>query len=111
MVLPLLGMAVALAATGIATPVRAVLSISGYSTHQGIDSCHVPTNSQLSEMWSGTPFYHWGFYLGGNTAEYYGCVNWTNTKLQTAMDIGWGFTPIWDGKQAPAGCGHSYPTE
>jgi hypothetical protein len=85
------------------------LAASNYTTHQGIDSCHVPSNSQLHELWSGTPFYQWGFYLGGSTAEWKGCASWSSTKLQAAIGIGWGVTPIWDAKQAPSGCTTSSP--
>jgi len=81
---------------------------SGYSVHQGVDSCAVPTTSQLNALWAGTPFHQWGYYLGGATAQAAGCAAWSASKLATARGIGWGFTPIWDDLQAPTGCGGSF---
>lgn len=81
---------------------------SGWSVRQGIDSCAIPTDSQLTALWSGTPFYQWGYYLGGATAAAAGCAPWSAAKLSTARTIGWAFTPIWDDLQAPSGCGGNF---
>lgn len=78
---------------------------SGYSVHQGVDSCAVPTTSQLNALWAGTPFHQWGYYLGGATAQAAGGAAWSASKLATARGIGWGFTPIWDDLQAPTDVG------
>jgi hypothetical protein len=80
-------------------------SASGFSVHQGVDSCAIPTTTQLNSLWTGTPFFQWGYYLGGAQAQAVGCVPWSASKLATARSIGWGFTPIWDDLQAPVGCG------
>jgi hypothetical protein len=81
---------------------------SGYSNQQGVDACTLPTASQLSSLWLGTPFYWWAYYLGGATAQARGCAPFSSSLLTTARNIGWGFAPIWDDLQSPSGCGGSY---
>jgi Rv2525c-like, glycoside hydrolase-like domain len=87
--------------SALARPVDA----SGYDTHQGVDSCDVPTTTELQNLWADHPLFDYGFYIGGAEASSAGCAAWTSTKLATARSIGWGFTPIWEDLQAPTGCG------
>jgi hypothetical protein len=78
---------------------------SGYTDHQGVDACDYPSTTDLNALWNGTPFWDFGYYLGGAEAAAVGCTPWTSSTLTNARTLGWGFTPIWDDLQAPTGCG------
>lgn len=87
------------------TTVGAARASSGFDTHQGVDSCFVPTTSDLTNFWSVPAFYNYGWYLGGAEARDVGCAPWSSSLLSYAESQGWGFVPIWDDLQAPSGCG------
>ena len=87
-----------------ATPPDAQAS-SGFTNGQGVDACGYPSGSDLNALWSGTPFFDFGYYVGGAEAAAGGCAPWTSSTRITARNIGWGFTPLWDDLQAPTGCG------
>jgi hypothetical protein len=78
---------------------------SDFTNRQGVDACDYPSSSDLSALFTGTPFWDFGYYLGGAEAKAVGCAPWTSSTRTSARNIGWGFTPIWDDLQAPSGCG------
>lgn len=78
---------------------------SDYTDRQGVDACDYPSSNDLSALYAGTPFWDFGYYLGGAEASAAGCAPWTSATRTAARNIGWGFTPIWDDLQAPSGCG------
>ncbi|HEY3407091.1 MAG TPA: glycoside hydrolase domain-containing protein [Propionicimonas sp.] len=85
-----------------------VVAASGYDVHQGIDSCAVPSVTQMDWAWSHLPVWSWGIYLGGATARGVGCRAWTSSEMTSARTIGWGFMPIWDDLQAPCNTNMTY---
>lgn len=98
----------ALLAFGTVYPLSARAS-SGYTNDEGVDTCDYPTSGDLNALWSGTPFFDYGWYLGGvNAKDYALCAPWTSSTLSTARSLCWGFTPLWDDLQAPKGCGPVY---
>lgn len=82
-----------------------VAAVSGFTDRQGVDACDYPSSSDLQALFTGTPFFDFGYYLGGAEAAAVGCAAWTSSTRTAARSIGWGFTPIWDDLQAPTGCG------
>lgn len=97
----------ALLAFGTVYPLSARAS-SGYTNDEGVDTCDYPTSGDLNALWSGTPFFDYGWYLGGvNAKDYALCAPWTSSTLSTARSLGWGFTPLWDDLRAPRGAGRS----
>ncbi len=94
----------AIVALGFVSPAT-VRAASGYTNRQGVDACDDPSSGDLTALYSGTPFWDFGYYLGGAEAKAVGCAPWTASTLATARSIGWGFTPIWDDLQAPTSCG------
>jgi len=74
-----------------ATPVAAA---SGFDTHQGFDSCQVPTQAELQDLWSNTYGFWYGYYLGGLEAAASHCAPWGASLLRDARTIGYGFEPI-----------------
>lgn len=82
------------------------MAASGFTDNQGVDSCDIPsTNDLTTTLWVGTPFFDYGWYIGGAEARAVGCAAWSSSLLSTARTTGWGFTPIYDDLQAPTGCG------
>jgi hypothetical protein len=78
-----------------------------YVWKAGFDACTRATASQtaLSAWWNNSPFYVYGFYLGGVTGREQGCVNLTAANFVYGASIGWGFMPLWYGPQVPQSCG------
>jgi hypothetical protein len=76
----------------------------------GFDSCDSPTITEMQYLWSNQPTWSYaGVYLGGQTAQYYGCGQVPNSSWVDNVVNGptygnsmeWGLIPIWDDLQAP----------
>lgn len=74
---------------------------------KGLDSCAAPSTSQMAAFWSGTPYYYWGIYIGGNQRS---CSqpnltsSWINTVMNGTVNgitMGWSLLPLWVGPQDP----------
>ena len=88
--------------------VRALSSGYGVNTAYGFDRCGLPSTSEMSYLWAASPYYWYGVYIGGDTAQYVaGCTFPNASWLNTVAAQGWNFVFIWDGLQAP-GCGNTY---
>lgn len=81
------------------------------SAHLGFDSSTAPLPDSMQTWWSYSPYYDYGFYLGGADTHYaltsqygQGTQNPSITAPQWVSDIvgqGWGLIPFWVGPQAP----------
>jgi Rv2525c-like, glycoside hydrolase-like domain len=80
------------------SPPRAQASY-GISTGKGVDACTFPSVSQMQAWWTNTPYWDWGFYLGGSAAACPAPV--TSSWLNQVHAQGWKFYIIWVGPQAP----------
>lgn len=89
----------ALALTRAAAPATADDGSHRYE-RKGLDKCSVPTHPVMKKFWDGTPWWWWGLYIGGGSMA---CDNdhITANWLDIELDRGYGFMPIWVGKQAP----------
>jgi hypothetical protein len=74
---------------------------------EGFDTCANPDPTALEDWWSGTPWWVYGFYLGGANGSYTGCVT-SASYAQYAISIGYAVMPIWYGYQMPTSCGNAY---
>jgi photosystem II stability/assembly factor-like uncharacterized protein len=81
------------------------------STHLGFDSSTAPFPSSMKIWWSESPYYDYGFYLGGADTSYAldqqygpGTADPSLTPAAWVGDVasyGWGLIPFWVGPQAP----------
>lgn len=99
----MLALALVTGSLAVTVHVTQVAAASGFDTHQGIDHCGNYSNTIVTDLWDGTPFYDWGVYLGGAQANYSGCSSTTNF-VSYLRNMGWGIMPLWDDLQAPQVC-------
>lgn len=76
---------------------------------QGLDSCQAPSITTMTNMWSNSPYYYWGIYIGGDDR---GCLqpNLTSSWVATVTNsssMSWRLLPIWVGPQDPCEPGFS----
>jgi hypothetical protein len=96
----------------LAPPVRAISSGDGISTYYGFDRCGLPSTSEMSYLWAESPWYWYGTYIGGITAQQVGCTFPSASWLNTVQAQGWNFEFIWDGLQAPnSGNSNTFSTD
>jgi hypothetical protein len=95
---------------GVASPTKAQASIytSRYIQAMGFDTCFHPSAGGLEDWWSGTPWYAYGFYLGGADGSYVGCTSPGSGIIDDAVNDGFGVMPVWYGYQMPTSCGQAY---
>jgi hypothetical protein len=79
-----------------------------YEQAQSFDTCAQPSEGGLSDWWSGTPWYAYGFYLGGSDGSYVGCTSPGVSNIDYAISLGYAIIPVWYGFQMPTSCGQSY---
>jgi hypothetical protein len=70
----------------------------GISQRMGVDGCGLNTTARATAFWSGTPYYNFGFYMGGSAA---GCPTNSPSFASALVNQGWRLLPIWVGPQAP----------
>lgn len=85
----------------------------GWTQTKGLDRACAPTLAQMQALWTGTPYYDFGVYIGGAERNCSPNGNLTASWVSQANDIGsvgngWSFIPIWVGPQAPCS---SYATK
>src|SRR5258708_24589869 len=78
----------------------AVAASSGYDIHQGIEKCGDQAHATVQDLWTGTPFYNYGAYIGGAEGTYLSCTS-TVAFVNFVKSVGFGMMPIWDDLQAP----------
>lgn len=100
-ILPSLALAGTIAIAGSAVVAAPALA-SGYDTRQGIDRRGSVSSGSVSYLWSGTPFYNWGTYIGGLEATDVGCVS-TTSFVSSLRQMGWEIIPIWDASRRRPG--------
>lgn len=95
-VLPFLGFAAQ-------SPVTARALGSGNTVMQslGMDTACVLTAAQMQTVWTDSPFYWTGVYIGGDNVSCKNNSNLNSSWLNTTHGQGWGFEFIWVGDQAP----------
>ena len=78
-----------------------------YQNKAGLDACTraLTNQSALSAWWTYSPFYVYGFYLGGVTATKQGCAHLDLATFNYGAGLGWAFMPLWYGPQVPQSCG------
>jgi hypothetical protein len=76
-----------------------------YELAEGFDTCAHPTDAGLSDWWNDTPWYAYGYYLGGDGGAYVGCTPVSLSVLDHAVNLGFGVVPFWYGPQLPGACG------
>jgi hypothetical protein len=77
-------------------------------TEYGFDRCGLPSTSEMQYLWLNTPWWWYGVYIGGITAQQVGCTFPSASWLNTVNNQGWAFEFLWDGLQAP-NSGNSNP--
>ncbi|HKT22018.1 MAG TPA: glycoside hydrolase domain-containing protein [Nitrososphaerales archaeon] len=83
-----------------------------YVMAEGFDTCQFVNSTILQAWWTGTPWYVYGTYLGGDNgaAPGRGCVAMSSSTITFAISEGWALEPFWYGPQMPASCtGLSFP--
>jgi hypothetical protein len=95
---------------GVVSPTKAQASIgtSTYIKAMAFDTCFHPSAAGLEDWYSGTPWYAYGFYLGGADGTYVGCTNPGVGTIDDAVNDGYGLMPVWYGYQMPTSCGQGY---
>jgi hypothetical protein len=95
---------------GTRSPARADTPIGAqdYYAAQSFDTCFQPSEGGLDDWFVDTPWYVYGFYLGGSAGGYVGCTPPSTSTLDYAINIGYAVAPIWYGYQMPTSCGQSY---
>lgn len=90
----------------------ATVAAPGSYTYEtfGFDKACAPSNSQMDNFWSGSPYYHMYVYIGGSNVS---CKNNTNLTAAWVDRNGpasskWGLMPIWVGPQPPCTTGNFY---
>jgi hypothetical protein len=73
---------------------------SGYDVHQGIDKCGDQKDATVDALWTGTPFYNYGLYLGGAQSGWVSCTS-SASFVSYVRNKGFGLMPLWDDLQAP----------
>ncbi len=81
------------------------------SVHLGFDSSTAPIPPTMQAWWTSSPYYDYGFYLGGVNTKYAlyaqygpGTPNPSVTPVQWVSEVasyGWGLMPFWVGLQSP----------
>lgn len=67
---------------------------------QGFDTCKQLSYADYQALWSGTPLYQTGLYLGGVGGSDVGCVPPTKTTIGQILGLNWSVTLFWFGKQS-----------
>lgn len=81
---------------GLVGPAAPAQAAYGISKGMGVDGCGI-TTSEAQALWSNTPYYNFGLYLGGSAA---GCPI-SGSYASTILGQGWSALPLWVGPQAP----------
>jgi len=95
------------------TPATATATI-GYQTYsykEGFDACSqwMGHTDVLLDVWTGSPWWEWGTYIGGSGGAEVGCVGEPTASITYAASIGWAMAPIWYGPQEDNSCtGYTY---
>jgi len=78
---------------------------------EGFDACTKFSAAHWNTIYLNSPnkYRGLGFYIGGKTADLR-CPGPFDATWVNNLNSGWRLAPIWDGLQAPAGCGsYTYP--
>jgi hypothetical protein len=110
LILPAAMVLIGALSAGVLSQAKAQASIgnSTYIQAQSFDTCFQPSAAGLEDWWSGTPWYAYGFYLGGAGGSYVGCVNPGIGTIDDAVNDGFGLMPVWYGYEMPTSCGQVY---
>ena len=92
----------AVAAPGIlGQPAAALDSGNEIDYALGFDTACAPTAAQMQTLWTNSPWFFGGVYIGGNNISCKSNTNLTASWLNTVHNQGWWFSFFWVGDQAP----------
>ncbi len=84
------------------TPHSQAMFAAQINDHQGLDRCGPMDPTDMQKFWTGTPYWNFGRYLGGENVS--ACQLLDSNWMNSVNAQGWGLVIYWVGLQAPAGC-------
>lgn len=90
----------ALALTGLAAPADAARSTPGDFTGYAFDTCEAPSQTEMDEWLTTSPFWAVGVYIGGSARLCTDQEHLTEAWVRRQTARGWRILPLWVGPQA-----------